>query len=175
MTDNVCGRKKRDGSGDMCALPAGWGTDHVGDGACKLHGGSTPRGRDSPNFKHGLFSDHLDEQDREAIDILEEYGDAEKLDSLINWRLARLRRAVESMNDPGDQRTFWDAFDDLVAATGEPDDDQIKELAKMLSQGNRAMQDEIDLIRKLIKDRNKIAEGEDHNVSLTEVLLDNDS
>lgn len=174
MTDNVCGRPKRDGSGDECGLPAGWGTDHVGEGACKLHGGATPRGRESANFKHGLFSDHLDEEDRETIDALEDVPDADKLDSLINWRLARLRRAVESLNDDADQRTFWDAFDALVSKTGDPDAEEIKELAGMLSQGNRAMQDEIDLVRKLIKDRNKIAEGEDHNITLTDVLLDNE-
>lgn len=170
MTANICGRTKRDGSGDDCSLPAGWGTDHVGEGACKLHGGSVPRGSDSPSFKHGLFSDHLDEEDREAIEVLEEYGDAEKLDELIDWRLARLRRAVKAMHDEEDQRTFWDAFDDLVGQTGEPDEDQIAELAKMLVQGNRAMQDEIDLVRKLIKDRNKVAEGQDVNVSLKDVL-----
>jgi hypothetical protein len=174
MTDNVCGRPKRDGSGDECGLPAGWGTEHVGDGACKLHGGATPRGRDSPNFKHGLFSDYLDEEDRATIDALNDVPDADKLDSLINWRLARLRRAVESLNDDADQRTFWDAFDSLVSKTDDPDADEIKQLAGMLSQGNRAMQDEIDLVRKLIKDRNKIAEGEDHNITLTDVLLDNE-
>lgn len=172
MTD-YCGATKRDGSGDTCTLPAGWGTDHVGEGNCKLHGGAARKtGKDNPNFKHGLFSDHLDDKDQEAIEVLEEYGDAEKLDELINWRLARLRRAVEAMSDPEDQRTFWDAFDDLVQQTGEPDDAQIKELASMLVQGNRAMQEEIDMIRKLVKDRNKIAEGEDHTVTLTDVLLD---
>lgn len=168
MTE-TCGVDKRQGEG-TCSLPAGWGTDHVGEGACKLHGGVGMKGKDNPNFKHGLFSDHLDEKDRETIELLEEYGDADKLDSLINWRLARLRRAVESLNDDADQRTFWDAFEELVAQTGDPDADQIKQLAKMLSSGNRAMQDEIDLVRKLIKDRNKIAEGESVNVSLTDVL-----
>lgn len=169
MTE-TCGRSKRDGSGEDCSLPAGWGTDHVGEGACKLHGGNTPTGSDNPAFKHGLFSDYLDEEDRETMAILDEYGDADKMDELINWRLARLRRAVEAINDDEDQRTFWDAFESLVAQTGEPDAEQIKELARMLSQGNRAMQDEIDLIRKLIKDRNKIAEGSDVNVSLKDVL-----
>jgi len=174
MTTEKCGADKRDGSGEQCSLPAGWGTDHVGEGRCKLHGGVRSTGRDNGAFKHGLFSDYLDEEDRHTVDALDEYGDAEKLDELINWRLARLRRAVESMNEDADQRTFWDAFDDLVKQTGEPDSDQIKELAKMLSHGNRAMQDEIDLLRKLIKDRNKIAEGEDHNVTLKEVLLENE-
>jgi hypothetical protein len=36
----LCGAKKRQGEGN-CARPAGWGTKHVGEGACKLHGGST--------------------------------------------------------------------------------------------------------------------------------------
>lgn len=35
-----CGGKKRQGEG-TCTRPAGWGTDHVGVGRCKLHGGST--------------------------------------------------------------------------------------------------------------------------------------
>lgn len=39
--EGKCGAMKRDGSGDRCAQPAGWGTGHVGDGHCKLHGGST--------------------------------------------------------------------------------------------------------------------------------------
>lgn len=39
----VCGAKKR--SGGKCAQKAGWGTDHVGAGNCKLHGGKTPSGR----------------------------------------------------------------------------------------------------------------------------------
>lgn len=36
-----CGGKKRQGEG-TCTRPAGWGTDHVGTGCCKLHGGATP-------------------------------------------------------------------------------------------------------------------------------------
>jgi hypothetical protein len=38
----LCGGRRRDGSGNTCRRPAGWGTDHVGIGACKLHGGATP-------------------------------------------------------------------------------------------------------------------------------------
>jgi len=36
-----CGGRKRQGEG-TCTRPAGWGTPHVGIGACKLHGGTTP-------------------------------------------------------------------------------------------------------------------------------------
>lgn len=35
-----CGAKLRQGEG-TCTQVAGWGTDHVGAGSCRLHGGST--------------------------------------------------------------------------------------------------------------------------------------
>lgn len=34
-----CGARTRGGS--LCRRPSGWGTDHAGWGACKLHGGAT--------------------------------------------------------------------------------------------------------------------------------------
>lgn len=45
-----CGGLKRDGSGNTCTRPAGWGTDHPGVGKCKLHGGAAL-------VKHGLHSE----------------------------------------------------------------------------------------------------------------------
>jgi hypothetical protein len=36
-----CGAPKRQGEG-TCTQVAGWGTNHLGQGPCKLHGGSTP-------------------------------------------------------------------------------------------------------------------------------------
>lgn len=43
----MCGGRKRDGSGSTCTQRAGWGTDHVGVGSCRLHGGNTPDHRKS--------------------------------------------------------------------------------------------------------------------------------
>lgn len=40
MQPDKCGAKKRQTDG-TCAHEAGWGTDHLGDGPCKLHGGAT--------------------------------------------------------------------------------------------------------------------------------------
>lgn len=39
--DKYCGGKKRGEDGGTCTRPAGWGTEHVGAGRCKLHGGKT--------------------------------------------------------------------------------------------------------------------------------------
>lgn len=36
----LCGARKRQTEG-TCAKQAGWGTDHVGEGPCRLHGGNT--------------------------------------------------------------------------------------------------------------------------------------
>lgn len=46
----LCGAKKRQGDGN-CARPAGWGTSHVGEGSCKLHGGSTPTVSDGAHVR----------------------------------------------------------------------------------------------------------------------------
>lgn len=46
MTESrYCDARKRQGTG-TCRRPAGWGTDHVGVGRCKLHGGAGSRPRD---------------------------------------------------------------------------------------------------------------------------------
>ena len=58
MTD--CERTNR--RGDPCELPAGWGTDHVGTGACRFHGGSSTGPHDTSKTKmngttHGARAD----------------------------------------------------------------------------------------------------------------------
>lgn len=40
-----CGARTRGANRTPCGKPAGWGTDHVGFGECKLHGGCTATGR----------------------------------------------------------------------------------------------------------------------------------
>lgn len=39
----TCGAKTR--AGHPCGKSRGWGTDHLGTGNCKLHGGASPNGR----------------------------------------------------------------------------------------------------------------------------------
>src|SRR5262245_31354772 len=41
----ICGSKRsgKSSSGPgICCMPAGWGTEHLGEGYCKLHGGTNP-------------------------------------------------------------------------------------------------------------------------------------
>jgi len=66
----ICGARTRRGS--LCQQPAGWGTDHPGEGRCKLHGGASPRGVESATFKTGLYSRYLPETiERKAQAFLE--------------------------------------------------------------------------------------------------------
>lgn len=67
-----CGAKNR--SGQPCKRPAGWGTDHVGSGKCKLHGGSSLKGFEHPNFKTGsnsIYRDFLPDQIKAKVAAFE--------------------------------------------------------------------------------------------------------
>lgn len=97
MTVSFCGAKKRQGEG-TCRLPAGWGTDHVGRGRCKLHGGCTPRhskrGADHPDFKHGLYSQHLSEAETIEFEEWRRRFDLLKLSEEEVFGLFRLQKAL---------------------------------------------------------------------------------
>ncbi|MFW5968953.1 MAG: hypothetical protein ACOCV2_15620 [Persicimonas sp.] len=65
-TKPKCGAKTKS-TGEPCQQPAGFGTDHVGEGRCKFHGGATPA-------KHGLYSMY---SSRRLADRLEQMRKAE--------------------------------------------------------------------------------------------------
>lgn len=83
----ICGRKKKQGPG-ICEQKAGWGTDHPGKGACKLHGGATP-------MKHGRYSQVADVRLGELLAELE--NDPAPLDVTPELQLMRalVRRFLE--------------------------------------------------------------------------------
>lgn len=111
-----CGSKTR--AGGACGQPAGWGTDHVGQGKCKLHGGKTP-------IKHGRYStvqrpriqelmerlaEDPDPFDLEpearliralATDFCERYE--ELVDALLAWNAAEIAEAEEQERKPRPQ------------------------------------------------------------------------
>jgi len=89
-----CGSRKRQGDG-TCTQVAGWGTDHVGEGPCKLHGGSTR------NVSKGANEAILE---REVADLVGEPVEnplaamAEISGRARAWML-RLERKVEALGD----------------------------------------------------------------------------
>lgn len=79
---------------------AGWGTDHVGQGKCKLHGGATPR-------KHGRYSKIKSEALR---DLIEHHAADEKpLDILPELAACRglFQDFIERYNDWRDALLAW--------------------------------------------------------------------
>jgi hypothetical protein len=137
----VCGAQKRQGVGE-CARPAGWGTDHVGQGRCKLHGGSNP-------LKHGRYStiqrpriralieEH--EADPNPLNTLPELAAARALfqdwvdryeehtDALLAWHASwRLRNAI-SPDHADALRRVIDAREADVAEEFADDEDGIPE------------------------------------------------
>ena len=150
----------RCGRADDCGQTAGWGTNHVGVGACKLHGGKTP-------LKHGIYSDVVREEDQAVLNALEDIQTAQKLEETLNLQLMKLRRAVELTDNPDNNAGFWGMFEELVnkaADTDELDPRLVRELSKMLQAPGRTQRELMDLIRKTAKDLNKIRDGETVNV-----------
>jgi hypothetical protein len=153
----------RCGRADDCGQKAGWGTDHVGVGACKLHGGATPSGEEHGAYKHGLFSDVVREEDKETLREIEQMRTAAKLESTLNMQVLKLHRAIEGMESE-DRASFIDIFEDVVAASAAPDESldksQLRYLAKMLGENDAAIREWMDLIRRTAKDLHKITDGE---------------
>lgn len=54
-----CGAKKRDGT--PCRAPA------MENGRCRIHGGKSLKGVESPTFKHGRYSKHLPQAIRDKL------------------------------------------------------------------------------------------------------------
>lgn len=74
-----CGAKKKRTSG-RCSKPAGWRTDHQGEGRCYLHGGATPS-------RHGRYSSITRQRVRELIEKHE--ADQDPLNVLPELAAAR--------------------------------------------------------------------------------------
>ena len=65
-----CGAKTR--AGTPCQQKAGWGTNRVGTGRCKLHGGKSsgpPKGNQNA-FKHGTRGQAYTERRKQLMEIL---------------------------------------------------------------------------------------------------------
>jgi hypothetical protein len=91
-------------AGGHCRKRAGWGTGHVGEGRCRLHGGATP-------IKHGRYSTITRPRIRELLDQYED--DPAPLDLLPEAKLLRalLTDWVERYDEFTDALLAWhDSF-----------------------------------------------------------------
>lgn len=160
-------RKSSDGIfKGYCRNRSGYKTDHVGDGRCFLHGGNSPRGSKSPNFKHGLFSDYLSEDDREDMEVIEARGNLANLQSMIDYEFLRLRRAIRNIEGEEENDGFWDAYNRIVSEAADTglDSDKISSLAELFDSSHRALNERIEEIRRLVKTYEELTEGKSINI-----------
>lgn len=103
---NICGAKTRGGT--PCKQPAGWGTNHVGEGRCKLHGGKStgPKDRKKQSKsqkknnnaeKHGLFSKYLPDETMDLVNNIEGLNTIDILWDNIKVQYAAIIRSQKIM------------------------------------------------------------------------------
>jgi len=95
MPSERCGAERRDGKPcTQWAMP---------NGRCRLHGGKTPNGSASANFKHGLFSgaipDDIRESLRERATDPNIIANTESL-AVMDWRLSNVLAAMHEHGLP---------------------------------------------------------------------------
>lgn len=103
---SICGATAKS-TGKPCELPAGFGTDHVGKGRCKYHGGKNsgaPK-KNKNSVKTGeyetLWYDTLDDNEKQKLEemttsILEQLDHEIKL---TNIRIGRMMGRIENLKD----------------------------------------------------------------------------
>lgn len=97
---NVCGAKRTNKTG-TCKLPAGYGTNHLGTGRCKWHGGcstgpkvaNTPRNPET----NGLFTKYLPEETMEIVNGIQDLNTETILWDNIKIQYAAILRAQRIM------------------------------------------------------------------------------
>jgi hypothetical protein len=106
-----CGATTR--AGNACKKQAGWGTDHIGEGKCRLHGGATP-------IRHGRYSKITRPRLRELLDQYE--NDPAPLDLLPEVQLLRalLTDWVERYDEFTDALLAWHDSWRTGEAAGKP-------------------------------------------------------
>ena len=167
--DDCNARKISDGIFEgYCGQNAGHRTEHQGEGRCWLHGGNSPRGEDSPSFKHGLYSDYLSEDDRKELEAIGAQGNLTNLQETINYEFLRLRRAVRNLEgeEPEEDSTFWEAYNEVIQSASETGlgSEEIASLAELLDAGYGAFTKRIESLRKLVKTYEELSEGRKVNI-----------
>lgn len=100
LKPNVCGAKKTNKEG-TCKLPAGYGTDHLGTGRCKWHGGCStgPKKYNAGKNgeRNGLFAKYLPDETMEIVNGIKDLNSETILWDNIKIQYAAILRAQTIM------------------------------------------------------------------------------
>lgn len=92
-------------TGKQCRNPA-----RIGSDKCRTHGGNTPRGEASPNFKHGKFSDYMPERLVRIYQAVQEDEEHTILNRNIKLRETFIREKLAMIDDAPDSAETWRDF-----------------------------------------------------------------
>ena len=125
-----CGAKTR--AGGSCKREAGWGTDHVRSGKCKLHGGAlvTAQKGNKHALKHGIYAKLFDAKDLDQAAQM-----AGSVDTELAIARLQLRNLVEHMQRQGDTVQLDQVEENTIASDHGEDVERAKlERAKVAKQ-----------------------------------------
>uniref|UniRef100_A0A6M3LG37 Uncharacterized protein n=1 Tax=viral metagenome TaxID=1070528 RepID=A0A6M3LG37_9ZZZZ len=108
----VCAGKKRDGSGGLCKKPAGWGTDHVGFGRCKLHAGSVPSACKAAERERALWEQFLIDEIDPSLKVIRQLRDGGEVlprDRIraASWLVEQARTLLEGSGGKFELKIQW--------------------------------------------------------------------
>lgn len=132
-----CGAKAKS-SGKPCRAPA------MANGRCRVHGGATPSGVNSPHWKHGRY---VKSMPKTIIPFLEEQAqDADRLSlekelDLVDARMSLLLESVGKSDGPAAWRALEAASEEFNRAQNAPGPDRVR-VARMF-QAMQKIQDTI--------------------------------
>lgn len=148
-----CGAECRDGG--YCTQYPVEGSDR-----CRMHGGTQPKGMDSPNAVHGLRSDYLNEEDLEIYDEVRQHDNAELIQEEI-WAIkTKLLRAAREAGGNEAEPLIRDLLEDVDRV----DEDVIAALAETLQISQDALDRALGRLNDLVKTHHKITEGDTVNL-----------
>lgn len=95
----ICGAKKKNGK--VCKQKAGWGTNHVGTGRCKLHGGCSTGPKNAKGntnaVTHGLYKKYFPKETLEMFTGLEELSYIDILWANIKLQYGAIIQAQDNL------------------------------------------------------------------------------
>ena len=172
QTHNKKCEAKAKRTGEPCQLPAGWGTDHPGEGRCKYHGGSggAPKGNKNAIGNNGgapkgnknarthgayetIIKDRLDNDEREVFEKISNKNDLKQELKILRFKLLRLLDPVEK-----EQVVGTETGAEVVSL-------EVDEVTKAY-----AIEKLVDGIRKIVKDLQGGSQDDGSLEALTEVI-----
>ncbi|WP_435347685.1 hypothetical protein [Haloarchaeobius sp. HRN-SO-5] len=127
-----------------------------------MHGGTQPKGLDSPNAVHGLRSKYLTDEDQEIYEEVREHDNAALIQEEI-WSIkTKLLRAARAADGDAGHTMATDLVEKIER--GQADEDVVHALAKLLQTSEGAVDRAIGRLNDLVKTHHKITEGDTLNV-----------